>query len=701
MSLLTPLYVLGLLAVSLPVLFHLIRRMPRGEFAFSSLMFLSPSPPRLTRRSRLEHLLLLLLRAGVLSLLAFAFARPFLRQQLPRDATTGDQRRTAIVVDTSASMRRGNLWQQALSHIDEAIADSGPFDQLAVFTCDVRLGPVVGFEQMSQIEASQRRGVVTSRLKQVRPSWAGTHLGQGLMDAVDLVNDLSESTTDRSRIERRVVLISDMQQGSRLNILADYPWPEDVRLELRSARLPRSNNAGLIHLADSSGVEGINSANEIRVRVSNDADSLGDQFRLGWVDETGRPGAGPVTAYVPPGESRVVRVTRPNNHRFAKLRLNGDSCDFDNSLYFADRTTAESTVLYLGSDRADDPQGLRYYLERAVTDALSHSVKLVAAAADKPLAIDSPAKTPLVVATAGANTAHTPELKEYVESGGTLLFVLADDGPKDALSSILNSPSLRIEEAKVDGYAMLSQIAFDHPLFASMAAPNFNDFTQIHFWKYRRLTGDDLKNANLIAKFENGDPAAAEWRLGKGRVLVLTSGWHPADSQLARSWKFVLLVASLVDADAIGKFARTNFVVNEPVTLGDDFRTTRAFAVTKPDGTKVTVASNQARFDDTDIPGLYSVESEGGVETFAVNLDPMESRTTPLEAETLEQFGCRLVGPNFVAENLERRQFMQDVQLERRQKFWQWLVLAALGMAVAETWLAGRATKRSLEGTSA
>ena len=70
MSLLTPLYVIGLLAVSLPVVFHLIRRMPRGEFAFSSLMFLSPSPPRLTRRSRLENILLLLLRGAVLSLLA-------------------------------------------------------------------------------------------------------------------------------------------------------------------------------------------------------------------------------------------------------------------------------------------------------------------------------------------------------------------------------------------------------------------------------------------------------------------------------------------------------------------------------------------------------------------------------------------------------------------------------------------------------
>jgi hypothetical protein len=67
MSFLTPLYIAGLLAVSLPLVLHLVRRAPRGRFTFSSLMFLSPSPPRLTRRSRLDHLLLLLLRPAVLA----------------------------------------------------------------------------------------------------------------------------------------------------------------------------------------------------------------------------------------------------------------------------------------------------------------------------------------------------------------------------------------------------------------------------------------------------------------------------------------------------------------------------------------------------------------------------------------------------------------------------------------------------------
>jgi hypothetical protein len=125
-------------------------------------------------------------------------------------------------------------------------------------------------------------------------------------------------------------------------------------------------------------------------------------------------------------------------------------------------------------------------------------------------------------------------------------------------------------------------------------------------------------------------------------------------------------------------------------------------AVTKPDGTKVTVSRDDREFVATDVPGVYSLTSGDTEDRFAVNLDPLESRTSAVGAETLEQFGCRLVSASAVAEHEERRQFLHDVQLESRQKFWQWLMLAALGLVVAETWLAGRATKQPLtEGLSA
>src|SRR5437868_12047932 len=82
MSFLAPLFLLGTVTIGLPILFHFIRRTTRERKPFSSLMLLLQSPPRLTRRTRLEHILLLLLRCTAICMLARGFARPFLRQSM-------------------------------------------------------------------------------------------------------------------------------------------------------------------------------------------------------------------------------------------------------------------------------------------------------------------------------------------------------------------------------------------------------------------------------------------------------------------------------------------------------------------------------------------------------------------------------------------------------------------------------------------
>lgn len=693
MSLLMPLYALGLLAVSLPVIFHLIRRMPRGEVPFSSLMFLSSSPPRLTRRSRLDNLLLLVLRGLVLSLLAFAFARPFLRQQLPAEPTDADAQRVAIVVDTSASMRRGDLWQQAVAAVDKVVAECGPLDQIGLYTCDTTLRPLAGFDELVPVPPAERRAVLSGRLQSVAPTWAGTELGRGLMDAVEALSQLSETAPRGSRIARRVVLVSDMQQGSRLGVLVDFPWPEDIKLELRAVRPAQTTNAGL-HLADQQVSDSPTDAVELRVRVANDAESVVDQFQLQWLDAEERPVGDPTTAYVPAGESRIVRVRRPADSSAAqRLRLNGDDCDFDNTLYVTADAQSELSVLYLGADQADDPQGLRYYFERALSEGASRPITVTAPAANEPLTIESPTKTPLAVVTTEPGSEHVVSLRTYAESGGTLLCVLAGNEPPTVWADVLHLPAPSIDEVSVNGFALLSQIAFDHPMFAPMAGPNFNDFTQIRFWRHRRLPAEAVANGRVLARFEGGDPAFVEWPLGKGRVYLLASGWQPADSQLSRSWKFVLLVSALVDGGCSGDTERTAFLVNEPVPLGDQTEAAKPAAVTKPDGSKVSLATDARTFDATDAPGIYSRESADGPQRWAVNLDPQESRTAAVGVETLEQLGCRLVGAAPVAQNEAQREQLHDAQLEGRQKFWQWLLVAALGVVVVETWLAGRVAR--------
>src|SRR5688572_24434627 len=126
MSFLAPLFLVGAAAISLPIIFHLIRRTSREKTIFSSLMFLQPSPPRITRRSRLENLFLLLLRCLVLALLALGFARPFFQKPMAPDPAAGAGKRIVVLLDTSASMKRAELWPEARQRVEAIVRDAGP-----------------------------------------------------------------------------------------------------------------------------------------------------------------------------------------------------------------------------------------------------------------------------------------------------------------------------------------------------------------------------------------------------------------------------------------------------------------------------------------------------------------------------------------------------------------------------------------------
>lgn len=690
MSFLTPLYALGLLAIAAPIVFHLIRRTPRGEVPFSSLMFLAPSPPRLTRRSRLNNILLLILRAAALTLLAFAFARPFLRQAVSMDFGDVERRRIAVLLDTSASMHRGELWNRAKALAAATVDDAKPTDQLGVFAFDSALKTVLGFEEASTLDPAKRQAVIKKRLDGLAPTWGATRLGQSLIDAVGAIEEVADATEKAGRMPRRVVLISDLQQGSRLEALGDFEWPSDVELELKTVS-ETGSNAGLQALADN--MEGEPAAKDARrrVRVFNDADSKLEKFAVVWLNDKGVETGKPVEVYVPPGESRVVQVPEPTNLSSRRsLRLSGDSYPFDNTLYFADEPREVLTALYVGADEANDASGMRYYLERAVPSTARRVVHVVSKKPTEPLAWEPDRKLPLIVLTTETSAENIARLKKYMRDGGTLLVVVTTARSSATLAALAEAPAAKVEEATVKRDVLLGQIAFDHPLFAPLAAAQFNDFTKIYFWKYRRLSSDVVGNGRVVARFETGDPAIIERVFGEGRLVIMASGWNPADSRLARSSKFVPLIAALMEGRNTQPLADTNLVIGDRVPLPAGDGDVAKLLVRKPDGASFKPPKNSEFFSDTDEPGVYRMESADGARFFAVNLDPLESKTSPLHLETLEQFGCRLANPLHKPVDPEHLRQMRNAELENRQKFWRWLIVAAIGVLIVETWLAGR-----------
>src|ERR1041384_3525627 len=104
MSFLTPFFLLGLGAIAVPVLVHLIQRERKRVVEFPSLMFVRRIPYQSVRRRRIRHWFLLLLRAAAIALIVLAFARPFMRQNAAVIAATGGARDVVVLLDQSASM---------------------------------------------------------------------------------------------------------------------------------------------------------------------------------------------------------------------------------------------------------------------------------------------------------------------------------------------------------------------------------------------------------------------------------------------------------------------------------------------------------------------------------------------------------------------------------------------------------------------
>ena len=83
MSFLYPAFLIGALAIALPIVLHLLRRDVAPEVPFTAVRLLRRSPVERERHRRLRDILLLVARVVALLLLAAAFARPYLRGAAP------------------------------------------------------------------------------------------------------------------------------------------------------------------------------------------------------------------------------------------------------------------------------------------------------------------------------------------------------------------------------------------------------------------------------------------------------------------------------------------------------------------------------------------------------------------------------------------------------------------------------------------
>ncbi len=692
MSFLYPLFLAGIAAIAVPIILHMIRRHTRRRVTFSSLMFLRTTMPRFKSRNRLEHLPLLILRCLIVCLLAFAFARPFwVRPTVMSEINPGA--RIVLLIDTSASMRREDSWARAVEEAKSVLANARPADRLCVMSFDRTARTLIGFEQWQTMDLGQRATVVAGELSRLSPGWASTDLGHALVAAAEAIEDDEANGNQQGIGSRQVVMVSDLRQGSNLDALSVYEWPERTELVVRAIPYGETTNASLQwimrHNALASSGDGPPS-----VRVTNSPDADSDRFQLRWGDGQ------QTEVYVPAGQSVVVHPPAdPNRQAVTRLVLSGDDLDFDNVLYLTPPLQRKIGVLYIGNHDPNDTREMLYYLRRAFGTGSALAASVIHHSSDDLISAADIESARMIVVTEATGQQNLAPLRQYVESGGILLLVVRSIETTAMLSALTGTDRLQCREVDAGKYAMLDRIEFGHPLLKPFSDPRFGDFTRIHFWRHRRINVADCPGARVLAWFDNNDPAWLEVPIGRGSWLVWTSGWQPSDSDLALSSKFVPLLYSILEYGGAFSGYEPQYFVGDLVPIPEQAASASAnVQIRRPDDSVMRLDATQRAFTQTDLPGVYTISDSTrstNPQSFAVNLPASESRTDPLPVEDIERKGISLKSPTDIVTAGGERQVEHSSfgEMESQQKLWRWVFVATLVMLLAEAWLGGWLTR--------
>jgi hypothetical protein len=210
---LAPLFLLGALAVGLPLWLHLLQRENPIRLPFSSLMFFEKRKTSTLMERRWRYLLLMALRLALILLAALAFAKP-VWERPPTTILSNIPSLQLITLDTSLSMTHGGRWDRAVAAANEAINGLGEADRAQILAT----GPSVRVITEPTRDKAELRAAVAS----LQPGDSRNSFGDVIEAARSLAPDGDTPV--------EVHLISDFQASAMPGRFTDLVLPTVARL---------------------------------------------------------------------------------------------------------------------------------------------------------------------------------------------------------------------------------------------------------------------------------------------------------------------------------------------------------------------------------------------------------------------------------------------------------------------------------------
>jgi len=679
---LTPLFLVALAGLAIPVLIHLTRRERGKPVRFPSLMFLERIPFEETSRRRIRHWLLLMIRLAALAVLVAAFARPFVRGGSLASIGGPGPEEVVILLDFSYSMELGDNWDDATRHARSVAGSLRPQDRASLIAFAET--PVL----LHRSESDPARLLAT--LDTLRPGSLSTRIAPAVKLAA---TTLAASTLSR----HRVVVISDFQRtGWQPD--PDATFPGAVTVEPVVIGDADAANLALTDLALGRRSEGGRERVTVEARLVNaGADDATTEVALS-IDENEVATA---TIAVPGGGAAPVRFdpfTLTDGFTRGEVRISepaGVGLPADNTLSFVASPGGDLAVLVV------DPLGpgeSNLYLRGAL--GIAEGAGFTTTVARSSPSAEQLGAADVVVLNAGPFPGGDAgdRLRAFVEEGGGLLMALGERSTVPAVhADFLPATVGAVSEAA--GERRLGFVDYDHAVFEAFRGPRSGDFSQAAFYRTRSLAVSD---GQVLARFADGAAALVEGRRGRGRVFVWATGVDRFWNNLALQPVYLPLVHRITRYLGGRGEAPPWYPAGSTVNLAamaeaaGSVEIPPGAAAMEPGGGAVAV-DPQTSLLRLDKRGIWEIRPPGQRPdhplALAANVDINESDLAKVDVEEFRS----AVGGGTVAElateDAEAILEVPEEDHEKRQSFWRYLLAAAFLLMVSETVLANRLSR--------
>jgi hypothetical protein len=675
MSFLAPLFLAGLAALAVPVLIHLIQRERKNVVPFPSLMFVRRIPYSSIRRRRIHNWTLLMLRLAAIALIVAAFARPFVRSTALA-AAAGGARDIVVLLDRSYSMGHGDQWDRARRAAADAVRSMTDGDRaaLVLFAAEAEIA----------VQPTNDRARLESEINATALSAAGTRLGPALKLAGSL---LAASNLPR----REVFVISDFQRsawspGDGLRLPAGTTvTPITVAAEntrnvaVSPVSLQRDTVSGQDRITVTA-----NLLNRSGDTISNLPVSLEIDGRVAQsATVTLQPFAAVSTAFPP------IILTAANTR--GTVRIGDDALTEDNAFHFVLSPPRPVPVTIVNGARTTRDQSL--YLSRAL--AIGEAPRFEATTRGvEDLTDEVLSRTRLVILNdAGPSEAVAARLQRFVESGGGLLVALGPQTtwPAKSAEFLPAVPSASVDRSRGTAGA-LGGLEFGHAVFEPFRAPRSGDFSAARFYGYRSVT--PAKDAQVLARFDDGAPALVARAVGRGRVLVWTSTLDMYWSDLAIRPVYLPFVHQMARHLADFRDRPSWATVGQVIDLSQEGDPTRPRVALAPGGARLPLEGDQGRVLQLSEHGFYEIREQDRqaslVTVAAANVELAESDRTAIDPVEIVAAVAGNTAGNAAATASGP---VPDETQERAQRVWWYLLFAGILLLTGESVLAYRLSR--------